>query len=46
MHACLCSQLFSNRNGYTYQDYIILPGHIDLVHTTSICAPSPRNALP
>ena len=29
MHACLCSQLFSNRNGYTYQDYIILPGHID-----------------
>ena len=22
------SQLFSNRNGYTYNDYIILPGHI------------------
>ena len=22
-------QLFSNRNGYTYQDYIILPGHIN-----------------
>jgi len=21
-------ELFSNRNGYTYQDYIILPGHI------------------
>jgi IMP dehydrogenase len=22
-------ELFSNRNGYTYNDYIILPGHID-----------------
>jgi IMP dehydrogenase len=22
-------ELFSNRNGYTYSDYIILPGHID-----------------
>lgn len=22
-------QLFSNRNGYTYNDYIILPGHIN-----------------
>lgn len=23
------SQLFGNRDGYTYNDYIILPGHID-----------------
>lgn len=23
------TQLFSNRNGYTYADYIILPGHIN-----------------
>ena len=22
-------QLFSNRDGYTYSDYIILPGHIN-----------------
>ena len=22
-------ELFSNRSGYTYQDYIVLPGHID-----------------
>lgn len=21
--------MFSNRNGYTYNDYIILPGHIN-----------------
>lgn len=26
--ALVPSQLFSNRNGYTYNDYIILPGHI------------------
>jgi hypothetical protein len=27
--SCPALQLFSNREGYTYSDYILLPGHIN-----------------
>ena len=38
------SQLFSNRNGYTYNDYIILPGHITFdAHDVGLRTSATRN---